>query len=304
MIPAMRARVVITGPEPGRRTELAPGDLIGRMERAALSISDPRVSEAHAMVSLRAGELVLLSLRRLFAVEGKPSSDVVLEPGLRIELASEVELQIEAVLFPEEIMGLEADGMPLVPVPGIASIEVSPKPRITPKYRGEAAAHIWATGERWWFRRGVEDERVIAVGDSFEIEGTTFRTVGIPLAQAMRAATLAQGGALAPLRIVDLYDTVHIYRKGRPPLSISGLGAQMISELAQVQKPVSWESVARSLWPDERDRKVLRGRWDVALGRLRHRLREGGIRADLLRSDGLGNFELLLHEGDELEDQT
>ena len=299
----MRARVVISGPEEGRRTELAPGDLIGRMERATLSISDPRVSEAHAMVSLRAGELVLLSLRRLFAVEGKPSSDVVLEPGLRIELVNEVELQVEAVLLPDEILGLEAEGLPLVPLPGIASIETRP-PRIAPKYRGAAAAHIWATGERWRFRGADGAERALEKDEEFELDGVTFRTVGIPLAQAMRQATLAQGGSLSPLRIVDLYDTVHIYREGRPPLSISGLGAQMVSELAQVQKPVSWEAIARSLWPDERDRKVLRGRWDVALGRLRHRLREGGIRADLLRSDGLGNFELLLHEGDVLEDQT
>lgn len=50
-------------PGTARRVDRAPGDLIGRLPGAALQIADPRVSEAHAMVSLRAGELVLLALR-------------------------------------------------------------------------------------------------------------------------------------------------------------------------------------------------------------------------------------------------
>lgn len=52
---------------------LGHGDLIGRLWSAALCLSDPRVSEAHAMVSLREGQLRLLALRGLFAIDGKPS---------------------------------------------------------------------------------------------------------------------------------------------------------------------------------------------------------------------------------------
>jgi pSer/pThr/pTyr-binding forkhead associated (FHA) protein len=37
----------------GSTTTLAPGDIIGRMASAALVLDDGRVSEAHAMVSLR-----------------------------------------------------------------------------------------------------------------------------------------------------------------------------------------------------------------------------------------------------------
>lgn len=55
----MRAYAKILAPDD---TEwlLGPGDRIGRLASAALTIDDARVSEAHAMISLRGGELRLL----------------------------------------------------------------------------------------------------------------------------------------------------------------------------------------------------------------------------------------------------
>jgi hypothetical protein len=46
----------------------------------------------------------------------------------------------------------------------------------------------------------------------------------------------------------------------------------------------------------------VRRRLDVALSRLRQRLREHGIRADLVRMTGLGQIELFLHERDQVVD--
>ena len=68
--------------------------------------------------------------------------------------------------------------------------------------------------------------------------------------------------------------------------------------------PVAWESIAASVWPDGDDRNALRRRWDVHLGRLRAKLRETGIREDLVRTDGKGNLELVLGPGDTVEDQA
>lgn len=47
------------------------------------------------------------------------------------------------------------------------------------------------------------------------------------------------------------------------------------------------------VWTDD-DAFVLRKRWDVNLGRLRGRLREGGVRTDLVRAAGTGQVELVL----------
>ena len=75
------------------------------------------------------------------------------------------------------------------------------------------------------------------------------------------------------------------------------------SELIACQGPTGWEILARAVWPDSPDVAALRHRWDVALGRLRARLREEGVRA-LLRADGAGQLALELYDGDEVDDRT
>ena len=67
----------------GSIRELEHGDLIGRLWSAALVIDDPRISEAHALVSLREGGFWLLSLRRKIAVgELSPASLAPNESGV------------------------------------------------------------------------------------------------------------------------------------------------------------------------------------------------------------------------------
>jgi hypothetical protein len=67
---------------------------------------------------------------------------------------------------------------------------------------------------------------------------------------------------------------------------------------------VSWQVLAGEVWPDHSEPGVLRRRLDVNLARLRSRLRGAGIRGDLVRTDGSGQIELLLCEGDTVEDRT
>ncbi len=59
-----------------------------------------------------------------------------------------------------------------------------------------------------------------------------------------------------------------------------------------------WYVVAGEIWPRTRDLKVLRRNWDQCLNRLRKKLREGGIRDNLVNADGTGNIELFLLPGD------
>ncbi len=69
----MRAFVRFQLPD-GTQRDLYPGDIIGRLWSAALHVDDARVSEAHALVSLRGRELQLLALRGRFAVDSTPRS--------------------------------------------------------------------------------------------------------------------------------------------------------------------------------------------------------------------------------------
>lgn len=60
----------------GREHDVVHGDVVGRLWTAALQLDDGRVSEAHAMVSLREGQLQLLPLRGALAVGGTPQNQI------------------------------------------------------------------------------------------------------------------------------------------------------------------------------------------------------------------------------------
>jgi len=118
------------------------------------------------------------------------------------------------------------------------------------------------------------------------------------------AATLAAGGMAVPVHMVVRYDTVHLQLGDDPPLALDGIGARIVSELVVIAKPVSWEALAREIWRNDEPAVQLRERWDVALVRLRKKLKDARIRPDLVRADGTGNIELFLARGDTLDDQT
>ena len=91
---------------------------------------------------------------------------------------------------------------------------------------------------------------------------------------------------------------------GWPVVTFGGMAARLLTELVAFDGPVTWEVLARELWPDEPDRHALRRRLDVTVARLRARLRDERVRSDLLRADGSGCFQLVLYEGDSVEDRA
>lgn len=287
----------------GAIAELGHGDLIGRLWSAALSIPDARISEAHAMVSLRGQDLTLLALRGRFALAGKSRSSLVLEAGQAIALAEGLELLVEEVSLPAAVFAIEGEGLPRVAVSGVCSLLTRPRPELVPRLVPDAPAHLWGDGEGWCLSmNGVS--RPIKPGDSWELDGRRFQAVALSLDAAGRTATRLDGGVARGLRVVANFDTVHLYPEGGEALALSGLAARLVSEIVAFAGPVPWEVLARELWPDEDDVHLLRHKLDVTLSRLRSRLREGGIRADLVRSDGFGNVELFLHEADHVQDRT
>lgn len=81
----------------GGEVTLASDALVGRSPVAALRIDDPRVSTVHAELSWRDAGLVLLARGGRLVVGGRATREVVLAPGLVVELAPGLSLEVVAV---------------------------------------------------------------------------------------------------------------------------------------------------------------------------------------------------------------
>lgn len=110
----------------GPAVVLGHGDLIGRLATAAVSLDDARISEAHAIVSLRGGAMRLLALRGRFRVHGKQRAEVVLAPGLDVELARGIVLHVDEVSLPDTVLAIAGPGLPPWPLPGTVSVATGP----------------------------------------------------------------------------------------------------------------------------------------------------------------------------------
>lgn len=283
----------------GPSIDLGHGALIGRLETAALQIDDLRVSEAHAMVSLRAGGMRLLALRRRLEVAGRPCGEVELHPGLEVVLAPGVALHVDAVTLPDAVMGLRWPGGQAALLHDVASIVLEPEPSVVWQPAANAVVQLWRMGDTWRYVQQDQAARDLVPGDTIRVGPTVFEGALIPLKTG--DATRGPG---QPLHLVTFYDTVHVLRDRHPPFVIAGRGAHLISELALAGAPVGWAALSRTLWNDDEPDHVLRGRLDAVLRRLRAKLAEGGLRDDLVAVDGLGHLELRLDASDRIEDRT
>lgn len=287
----------------GATAVVGPGEFIGRSAAAHLHVDDPRISEAHALVSLRGDVFRLLALRGRFVVEGQARTEWDLAVGQRIELARGFALQVDELRLPSQVLAIEGELLPRQILVGVSSLVIEPQPALVRQFVGEAAAWLWNTGDTsWTLQLRGEAPRPLMPGDRWMIAGQSFQALGVSLAEMAMRATLLDGALSVPVKLVANYETVHLFPEGRPPLVIDGLHARLLSELVVFGGPVAWELLAGELWSDESDRQRVRRRLDVALSRLRQRLREHGIRADLVRMTGLGQIELFLHERDQVVD--
>ncbi|MFT4979113.1 MAG: hypothetical protein ACI8S6_005023, partial [Myxococcota bacterium] len=288
----------------GARHTLQHGDLIGRLWTARLQLSDPRVSEAHAMISLRGGQLKLLALRGLFAIDGKPRKDIVLAVGQRIAFARDLEVEVIGVSLPVEVMGLSGADLPRQPLPGACFLVLRPNPALVSRPHDGHVAAFWSTGDGWLVRLPGQPPEELTIGWSMEVEGQRFSTVHIGLSQAGQSRTHMIGAVSAPMRLELHWDTAYIHRTGLPTLTLRGHHARLLSELASVGTAVSWEHLAALLWRDEVHRDRLRRRFDTVLTRLRSKLRDGGVSPDLISFDGSGNLALVLRPEDTIDDRS
>lgn len=296
-----RASATLELPD-GTQSCLGPGDIIGRMPSASLCIDDPRISEAHALVSLRGEKLKLLALRGALLLRGRPQSELELAPGAKVVLADGLLLKVVDVELPDTVLALSGvEHGPISLTASVYSLMLPPRglPTVVPGFSPAAALHIWSTGHGWRFGKPGAAGRPL-YPDAEIAPGV--HSLSQRLARASAQNTVAAGGVSAPLRIQSRYDTVQIERRGWPSFHVGGRPARILAELVMIGAPANWEVVAREIWTDDADRDALRTRWDRNLSSLRGKLRAAGIRTDLVRSCGSGNVELLLHPGDEAED--
>lgn len=299
----MRAFVTLRLPD-ATLSELTHGDLIGRLGTAALHLDDARISEAHAMVSLRGSELKLLALRGRFVVDGRPCSELVLAPGQRILLAQDLAVEVVDVALPESVLVVEGPGLRAPVLAGAVGLFADAQGvRLGPPAHPEALLRLWNRDEGWAVAAPGEPPRALQPGDTLTVGPHTVSLRARTLSAVAPGQTRQVGAIGLPLRIVCHHDVVHIHREGEPTLAFSGIGARIIAELAAFGGPVEWALLAGEVWPHVHDRHRLRRSLDVALGRLRQRLQRARIRKTLVTSDGGGKIVLLLEAGDTVVDE-
>ena len=291
----------------GELIKATPGAILGRLSSASVRIDDPRVSEAHALVSLRGSELKLLSLRGGLRVDGRKEADVVLQAGQLVALSRGVSLVVVAVELPSTMLALQirsqgrAFGGPVELTRSVYSVLSQPEPAIVPRFHQAAPAHVWNTADGWCMRLRGQERAQIASGDRWEVAGFTIEAISLSLPEAGMTETVMSERPYTTMRIVDRDGTIHLHPEHKPSVVLNGKPAQIISELICMEVLAPWYVVAGEIWPKTRDLKVLRRNWDQCLNRLRRKLRSQGIRDNLVHADGTGNIELFLLPGDEIE---
>jgi hypothetical protein len=305
----VKARLLL---DDGRRIDVVPGALVGRMPQATVRLDDPRVSEAHALISMRGAQLRLLALRGKISVDGKPRTDVILTPGQRIVVAGTFSLTVEAVELPSRVLAVQLCAPPwdVVGAHGVVALFPQSATPLRPGYSPEAAAHVWTRDHGSVLRRthsaGEETDSNLEAGSTFEVDGLTFGLDWVDRDTLEVQPTTDLGHDQTRLKLILAYDSVRITADDGRFAVVDGIGARVLCELWEIRVPIGWQEVAKLIWPDHDtlSERTIRQRWDQLLTRIRMRLREAGLRSDLIRATNRGLVELAVGPNDTVEDLT
>lgn len=305
----MTARVVLALPG-GAHVSCGPGALVGRSYAADVRLDDGRVSEAHAMVSLRGRELVLLPLRGRVRVGERDVARVVLAPGVVVTLATGVDISVVTADLPRTVLAAEVRRSPTQQttppqvLTGVMSVVATPAPHLAAGVQQGAVALVFSDGLCWFVRCGEEPAVEVVSGDVVDVsDGWQLRFLDVDIETLAALETSPLLPTTQRLRLVSRFDSVEVWCGDERVLLLAGVPARLLAELLAFGGPVRWELLAESLWPQaDLGRDVLRHRLDVALTRLRKRLAHVGVRRDLITAHRTGQLELVLCPGDRCED--
>ena len=275
--------------------ELEAGDIIGRMELAALPIEDARISEAHAMISLREGELRLLALRGRFRVRGELCAQIALAPGLEIELAQGISLIIHEVHLPDEVLGIEIPGLSRMALPQTMTLFAGSPPSIRPGYDSSGDAIFWTLDGDHRVTLPDQQTKQLQTGDKLQIKDLQVQIVSIPVNYASRTKTIPFHASSLKLEVLE--NSVRIVQDETSSALISGLPGKILGALLLHGPTMTWEQIVEFVWPGDCSLELaLRRRFDCNLARLRARLQRLGMPAQMIRMSGTGLVTLELGE--------
>lgn len=267
------ACVLLTTAE-GARHVLLPTAIIGRLAKADLQLHDPTVSEAHALISLRGGEVRLLALRGGLVVDGVPCREIALRRGQVVEIGA-VTLRVTSVTLPTHELALR-QGQRLVRLRDAGWLSEDLTVRPTPQ---QGAPYLYPTDEGWSARWGTGLDVPLHEGD--HVGGAAV----VLLALSPIATTLGGGRAATDRRLVLGHLVAKLEKRGRTIATFTGQKHDMLLVLAQ-HTSVEWEDAARGVWGGGvmSDRAIATAKWSKAVLRLKAALVECGA-LDILRHD-------------------
>lgn len=279
---------------------LGPGDIIGRADWAALSLEDARISEAHAMISLRGQSLKLLALRGRFRVKGKVCTEVTLISGMVIELADDVTLTCQETSLPQTLPGLALEGLPVIALTNTLSVYMGSPPRVKHGYRPDADMCFWSFGDSWRVVVDGQAPQPVSVGQTWRIDGRLVEVVDVPTTVAEHAIT--RSVLRLPLSFEVINNVVRVTREGDEPLRISGIPGRILAAVLKNEHQMHWQAIVDEVWPNDMSMEsALRRRFDVGVSRLRTCLRQlVSENEQLIELDGAGIFALKLTTQDKV----
>ena len=286
---------VLFATDGGERHRLLTGDIIGRGVRCALPFEDPRISEAHAMLSLRDGGFWLLGLRGTVWNGRRWGAEVRIATGSSIRLAEGVSLDVCEVVLPTTLLALEGlGGDPLVLTHDTISVRTSPM-SLRAGFEGDADAWIWSSEGQWRMRKASGEISLLHIGQAIALGPHALTVVGVPLGQGQAGETIRQRATHAPLTI-----TVEPRRTtvacGTRSVVLVGRSHDIVRCTAQRSQAyggaVHWADIAGDIWranptPDN---------WYHNCARLAAKLNHAGLPSDLLRMEK-GLVSLALRPG-------
>lgn len=272
------------------------GEFIGRSGAAALTIDDPRISEAHAMVSLRGRGLEVLALRGKLRVRGNRVYEAKLSANVSLELAPEFFVTCVDIILPEHVLALDFAGLPRVVLTSTLTLYTEPEPRVRRGFDPRSAATIWNMDGQWRIQISSHKLQHLEGGETFELGQNTLSVTRVPVQSAGLEKTMRS----SPVLMQAHGGSVKVWReqKDECPIVVSGVPGKIGAVLLEAGGSLNWRVVVGRVWPgDQSTEAALRGRFDAGVRRLRERLVQLGLPPETVRLDGAGSV-ILIPPGD------
>jgi hypothetical protein len=266
-----------------------PGHLIGRSASAHLRVHHPAVSEVHALISLRGGELWLLALRHPLPLQEGPDWQVRLQVGADIALAEGVTLQVHQVWSSAEQLALVMEeGAPIV-LGGeswLVAAEGQPARLLSSPHPG-ALARFWSTDGELWMQTAQGVAMPVEPGDRLTVGAHAVRCVivdtpGMAWTRVQGRRPRVRARVSPRLALVEDDEGHRVELTGHAAVTLWSLACWTEAEGEQA---APWTVVANALWGGKRGPAMRDNLRNNVLYRLDQRLRAHGLRDDLVCRD-------------------